>query len=161
MGGVWWSLTQDHLIFWCEPFPEEIQCQVVPMTNPYGLINNSELELATAIANDAMLLQASPQAPRTITAGCDNVAAVSWMCHGTITTNGPVTVVLHLWANLSWANCFNPITYMNLASTMSLQIYAPEPSTSLMLNLCPFSIVTILHRNHGSSTTCPAQYSPG
>ena len=69
-------------IFWKAPFSDQIQQNLVSEENPQGTINNSELELAGTIANNAILLTSLPTKHPSTLASCDNIAAVSWHVHG-------------------------------------------------------------------------------
>jgi hypothetical protein len=67
MGGVHFVPQQDgsiHPILWQGPFPEDIQQRLVTFDNPKGDINNSELELATSVAqHDIMDQEKVPPPP--------------------------------------------------------------------------------------------------
>jgi len=87
---------QPYNIFWQEPFPPAIPNQVISDQNLTGQLNNSQLKLTSTIANDVILLNSLVIPPCSVLAGCDNIAAVSWMHKGSVTTDGPVAPLLHL-----------------------------------------------------------------
>ena len=101
MGGIWIPLYPVPAIFWHTTFPQVIQQQVVSTSNPLEVINNSQLELAGAITNDAVLWHVTPHPPQAVLTGCDNMVAVSWMRKVAVTMDGPVASLLHLYANIA------------------------------------------------------------
>ena len=115
MGGIWVPIRQHlgPIICWCTAFPVSIQNQLISEDNPQGLLNNSELELTGTIAHDAMLLSADPSAVQSVLVGCDNIKAVSWLCKGSLATDGLVALLLDLNAStymfletpIQWLTC--------------------------------------------------------
>ena len=109
MGGVWLptSLYPSATPYvWRAPFPLPVQHSLVSNSNPAGTINNSELELAGAIAHDAVIACHVPYRPLSTLAGTDNTPALSWLQRGAITTTGPTAAMLHLHARLRRAQRF-------------------------------------------------------
>jgi len=97
MGDIWTPLDpqKKEIIIWQHPFPLETQDQAVSEQNLHGHLNNLELELIGIIAHDCILLEALGAPSQTTMAGCDNIAAISWIQKGAITTQGPITPLLH------------------------------------------------------------------
>jgi hypothetical protein len=110
MGGVWLpsSLAPDATpIVWRMPFPSAVTAELVSSSNPSGSINNSMLELVATIAHEAILCAQPSAHPVTILSGSDNTSAVSWLRRASLTTEGPLSPLLHLRARLRRANHLN------------------------------------------------------
>ena len=142
MGGVWIPLHPALAIFWYTTFPPEIQHQVMSTNNPLRVINNSQLELARAIANDAVLLHSAPQPPWALLTSCDNMMAMSWMRKGVVTMDGPVAMLLHLHVNIAQANQFQshyvhiPGEENEIADLCSPAFHLTDMELLSFLNLC-------------------------
>ena len=110
MGGIWFPpikpaqplsirnpKTQDlaNPILWRARFPAEVQSQLVSFDNPAGTITNSDLELAGAVAQDDVLVNALPSSPHLSTCTfSDNTPAVAWKHKGSTSTQGPAAYLL-------------------------------------------------------------------
>ena len=110
MGGVWLpsSFAADPTpIVWRYRFPPEITAALVSSSNPSGTINNSMLELIATIAHEAILCALPTPHPFTVLSGSDNTSAVAWLRRASLTTEGPLSSLLHLRARLRRANRLN------------------------------------------------------
>ena len=109
MGGVWFppvkaqplsirpprSQELSHPILWRAPFPPNVKSKLVSLQNPHGIITNSDLELAGAVAHDDVLVQALPPSPHLSTCTfSDNTPAVAWKHKGSTSTTGPAAYLL-------------------------------------------------------------------
>jgi hypothetical protein len=86
MGG-WWvpttiaSDTQPYV--WRQAWPPGAAQHIVSTTNMSGNLNNSELELTTAVIGHATILHSMPTMPyRSVYQGIDNTAAQAWISRG-------------------------------------------------------------------------------
>jgi len=110
MGGVWFpsSLAADPTPYvWRFPFPAAVTAALVSSSNPSGTINNSMLELVATIAHEAVLCAMPTPHPFTVLSGSDNTSTVSWLRRASLTTEGPLSPLLHLRARLRRANRLN------------------------------------------------------
>ena len=100
MGGVVFNLRSSTAapILWRFPFPDHIQRRVVSFDNPKGDINNSQLELAGAIAQHDVAAQTWDVRHCTIATRNDNSAAVAWSLKGSVSRNDPVAYLLRLFS---------------------------------------------------------------
>ena len=97
MGGVWLSPDPDFLPFiWRSPFPPKVQAQLWTDSNPTGTITNSDLELASQIAAQDILLQHCDCREHTISVFTDNMSARAWQRKGARATLGPAAYLLRL-----------------------------------------------------------------
>ena len=101
MGGVHFVPTPEGNmvpLLWRQKFPPWVPQQLVSFSNPAGVINNSDLELAGSIAHNDILAQAADVSERTVHSSYDNTAAVYWQRKGAATTTGPPAYLLRLQA---------------------------------------------------------------
>ena len=89
-------LPLEDPILWRHKFPPEISDRVVSFANPAGSVNNSELELAGHIGNNAVLASVADVAETTTATGTDNSASLSWSDRGAVSTTGPASYLLRL-----------------------------------------------------------------
>ena len=105
MGGIWFQPVALPLL-WRAPFPTHIQKDLISDTNPHGTITNSELELAGILMHQFVLADHAAVNLATISVVNDNVAAVSWMCHGSATSKDACAYLLHLASLHQWQHRF-------------------------------------------------------
>jgi len=90
MGGMWLPtrlIPDGQPCVWRAPFHPNIKTNLVSHTNPRGIINNSELELAAAVLGHAIQLSHTPTHCYTNTyLGTDNTAAQAWLHNGSVTS---------------------------------------------------------------------------
>ena len=88
MGGVYFDAL-GHAFLWREPFPDDIQANLVAADNPSGTITNSDLEQAALLAQ--ISLQAIHHELRYVTTstGTDNTPALSRLLKGSTSCEGP------------------------------------------------------------------------
>ena len=100
MGGVLFNLRSPTAapILWRHPFPDHVQRRVVSFDNPGGDINNSQLELAGALAQHDIAAQAWDVRHCTIATRNDNSATVAWSLKGSVSRNDPVAYLLRLFS---------------------------------------------------------------
>jgi len=99
MGGVWFPTdSQQPAMLWRTPFPAQIRQQLVSAANPVGSITNSDLELLGAIAHQAVLAACHPIAETTNALLNNNMAAIHWLCRGSVTSTKAAAYLLHLQA---------------------------------------------------------------
>ena len=99
MGSVWLpAMTNSNLtpILWQSKFLATITDQLVTYDNPNGMITNSDLELASAIAHQDVLQQEGNCAGCTIVPFTDNMPTLAWQQKGSTSTSGPVAYLLHI-----------------------------------------------------------------
>ena len=99
MGGVWLpSVTHSNLdpTLWRAAFSPDVASELVTYDNPSGSVNNSQLELAGAIAHNDVLQQIVNCSGRTIVPLGDNTAATAWQHKGSATTSGPTAYLLRV-----------------------------------------------------------------
>jgi len=99
MGGVWFPPDpKQPAILWCTPFPEAICSVLVSVQNPTGTITNSDLKLMGAIAHQDVLATHAPIAETTNALMNDNMAAIHWLCQGSVTSTKAAAYLLCLQA---------------------------------------------------------------
>ena len=99
MGGVWLPSTDPYYpqhppYVWRDPFPPQVQRELVSTTNPSGTISNSDLELAGAIAHAGALAHHRDIRECTVAIFSDNTPAVVWGTKASVTTMGPAAYLL-------------------------------------------------------------------
>jgi hypothetical protein len=106
MGGVWFTDKEAPLV-WREPFPWNVQADVVSFDNPKGTVTNSDLELAGTIVHQAVLGSQVAVKGETAHTLCDNTPAVTWRKKGSTTSTHRNALLLRLAAaqgRVQWAN---------------------------------------------------------
>ena len=88
------ALADQRPILWRHPFPDDIVASLVSDSNPTGIINNSELELAGIIATNDIAARESDVHERTTATGTDNIPALSWSSKGAVSAKGPAAYLL-------------------------------------------------------------------
>lgn len=83
---------------WRFKFPPEITSQLVSWSNPEDSINNSDLELASVLGHNIVLLQLTDLREITTATGTDNVVAHSWSSKQARSSTGPASYLLRLQA---------------------------------------------------------------
>jgi len=83
-------------ILWRSKFTEDVASQLVSWSNPDGIINNSELELAGVIGHNDILANCTNIQEVTTATGTDNTAAHSWATKGAVSSTGPSSYLLRL-----------------------------------------------------------------
>ena len=81
---------------WRARFPSHVTSDLVTFENPHGSINNSQLELAGAIAHNDVLQQAVNCTGRTTVPLGDNIATTAWQHKGSASTSGPTAYLLRI-----------------------------------------------------------------
>ena len=102
MGGVAFVTTEDGSVqplLWRQPFPPDVQRELVSFSNPQGSITNSDLELCGNIAHHDVITAIASVRERTVATLSDNVASVYWLRKGSATTVGPAAYLLRLQAH--------------------------------------------------------------
>jgi hypothetical protein len=97
MGGVWFTDEEEPLV-WREPFPPNVQADVVSFDNPKGTVTNSDLELAGTIVHQAVLGSQVAVEGETAHTLCDNTPAVAWRTKGSTTSTHRNALLLRLAA---------------------------------------------------------------
>jgi len=87
-------LRDGRPILWRLPFPDDIVTALVSDSNPDGIINNSELELAGIVATNDVLARESDVREATTATGTDNLPALSWSTKGAVSAKGPAAYLL-------------------------------------------------------------------
>ncbi|EJK58873.1 hypothetical protein THAOC_20968, partial [Thalassiosira oceanica] len=87
-------LRDGRPILWRIPFPDDIVTALVSDSNPDGIINNSELELAGIVATNDVLARAVDVRETTTATGTDNLPALSWSTKGAVSAKGPAAYLL-------------------------------------------------------------------
>jgi hypothetical protein len=90
--------TGAHPILWRATFPNSVRKQLVTFRNPTGTINNSDLELAGSVLQNAATVECFDVRERTVLHKADNTATVFWQRKGSTTTTGPPAYLLRLQA---------------------------------------------------------------
>ncbi|EJK60709.1 hypothetical protein THAOC_18890, partial [Thalassiosira oceanica] len=93
-GGGRQSLGEGQPILWRIQFPEDIVNALVSDSNPKGVINNSELELAGIVATNDVLAREVDVREATTATGTDNLPALSWSTKGAVSAKGPAAYLL-------------------------------------------------------------------
>jgi len=81
---------------WRSKFTKDVASQLVSWSNPDGIINNSELELAGVIGHNDILANCTNIQEVTTATGTDNTAAHSWATKGAVSSTGPSSYLLRL-----------------------------------------------------------------
>ncbi|EJK59113.1 hypothetical protein THAOC_20704, partial [Thalassiosira oceanica] len=87
-------LRDGRPILWRLPFPDDIVTALVSDSNPDGIINNSELELAGIVATNDVLAREVDVREATTATGTDNLPALSWSTKGAVSAKGPAAYLL-------------------------------------------------------------------
>ena len=85
-------------IVWRDPFPAEIQRDLVSWDNPRGTVTNSDLELAASVGHTDVLAQHAHLEEATVEIGTDNTPTLAWRSKESTTTTGPAAYLLRLAA---------------------------------------------------------------
>jgi hypothetical protein len=95
MGGVWF-VDSGCPVLWRAPFSAHIQNRLVSFSNPHGDITNSDLELASVVAHQDILVQHFDARESTFSLLNDNTPAVSRSRKGSVTSRSAVAHLLRL-----------------------------------------------------------------
>ena len=95
MGGIFYDHNEVPHV-WRQPFPADIQANLVSFDNPKGSITNSDLEQAGQLAQVCLLSERADLRYCTILTGCDNTPAVSRMNKGALTSDGVPAMLCNL-----------------------------------------------------------------
>ena len=87
MGGVFYD-HQGTPYVWRQPFPEDIQRNLVSFENPQGTITNSDLEQAGQLAQVSLIAERADVSYCTIGTGSDNTPSISRMNKGAVSSDG-------------------------------------------------------------------------
>jgi hypothetical protein len=87
MGGIFYD-HQGTPYVWRQPFPEDIQQDLVSFNNPKGTITNSDLEQAGQLAQVSLIAEHADVSYCTIGTGGDNTPSISCMNKGAVTSDG-------------------------------------------------------------------------
>jgi hypothetical protein len=87
MGGVFFDHTGCGYV-WREPFPQDVQDDLVSAENPNGRITNSDLEHAALLAQLDVMTHTCPVRYATLENLCDNTPAVSRTRKGAVSKPG-------------------------------------------------------------------------
>ena len=80
---------------WRAPFLKDVVESLVSFTNPQGIVNNSELELAGGIIYSDCVAQCFVVTERTVLSRTDNTAGLWWQHKGSATfTSSPAHLLL-------------------------------------------------------------------
>jgi hypothetical protein len=106
MGGFY--ITQStrgpKCYLWRAAFPSSITNTLASTTNPTGLINNSDLELAGLVLGSTLIAQCHYRPYQHISLATDNTPAVAWVTKGSTTSYGPPAYLLHMLAQSRRSN---------------------------------------------------------
>jgi len=102
MGGFFFTqATQGPQYYlWRVAFPPSVIDALASTTNPTGLINNSDSELAGLIFGSTLIVQCHYRPYQHITLASDNTPATASLTKGSTTSNGPPVFLLHMLAQL-------------------------------------------------------------
>ena len=97
-GGVWIDPNEDGAYYvWRLPWTEDIKADLVSSDNPQGRINNSDLELASLVIQEATFPFVSTNPTwRDPFAGSNNTPTVPWTFKESSTVNPEVSDLLRL-----------------------------------------------------------------
>ena len=88
MGGVYFDPDEQGYV-WRYPFPQDVQRDLVSTDNPKGSTTNSDLEHTGLLAQVSLMGVTHDIRYATISNGSDNIAAVSRVRKGAVTSEGP------------------------------------------------------------------------
>lgn len=88
MGGVYFDPSEQGYV-WRYPFPHDVQKDLVSTDNPSGRTTNSDLEHTGLLAQVSLMGVTHDIRYATVSNGSDNVAAVSRVRKGAVTSDGP------------------------------------------------------------------------
>jgi hypothetical protein len=134
MGGwIWAPHQRSPLLLWRIPLPVHIQRQLVSASNPTGLLNNSELELAAIVLSATIAAHTTAHPHPMIWCASDNVAAVSWANNGSTSTTNPAAFLLRMLGHLNQTRRFDLLS-LHVAGESNM--LADELSRCFDLSLC-------------------------
>ncbi len=87
-GGVYFDPSEQGYV-WRHPFPDDVQNDLVSTDNPKGSTTNSDLEHTGLLAQVSLMGVSHDIRYATISNGSDNIAAVSRVRKGAVTSEGP------------------------------------------------------------------------
>jgi hypothetical protein len=151
MGGVFYLPHGTHYTpcLWRQPFPEEVQRQVISWSNPHGTITNSDLELAATMAQLDIIAQHAPVSGRTLHTLTDNTPALHWQRKGSTTTTGPAAYLLRLAAILQRHYGYCP-QFSHIPGTTN----AMADDTSRLWHLSDPALLTHFHSLYPQNGQC-------
>ena len=143
-GGVWFNpaRTGQNLV-WRYPWPPDIIASLVCLTNPQGMITNSNLDLSALILQEANVLKAAPKArmaaPRS---GSDNKTSVSCSTCKASMINPVVSDLLRICTLHSIKFFLNPSVFTIQAKKTAwptmLHIYFIYPTPNFLTHMYVF-----------------------